>query len=153
MGKCRFLLAGFYCTHFPIAIDEYKPMKRGDLEFELKRGGCLTRCKYSGISISRTSNGNKNWFEKSGVRILGVKLTVCETNPREIQGRLEFELSGFLRVRETGFHCNLVPRVSLLPAKATKETLVQAGHVSPRIWEITNKRFEGGAAKCEICLY
>ena len=24
--------------------------------------------------------------------------------------------------------------------------------VSPRIWEITNKRFEGEADNCEICL-
>ena len=40
---------------------------------------------------------------------------------------------------------NLVPRVSRLPAKSDeRETLTQAGHVSPRIWEITNKRFEGG---------
>ena len=30
---------------------------------------------------------------------------------------------------------------------------VGSGHVSPRIWEITNKRFGGGANKCEICLY
>ena len=38
---------------------------------------------------------------------------------------------------------NLVPR----------ETLVGSGHVSPRIWDITNKQFGGGADKCEICLY
>ena len=29
----------------------------------------------------------------------------------------------------------------------------KAGHVSPRIWEITSKRFGGGAGKCGICLY
>ena len=35
-----------------------------------------------------------------------------------------------------------------------RETLENAGHVSPRIWEITNKRFGGGAGnKCEICIY
>ena len=34
-----------------------------------------------------------------------------------------------------------------------RETLVGSGHVSPRIWEITNKRLGGGADKCEICLY
>ena len=34
-----------------------------------------------------------------------------------------------------------------------RETLVGFGHVSPRIWEITNKQFGGGADKCEICLY
>ena len=34
-----------------------------------------------------------------------------------------------------------------------RETLGNAGHVSPRIWEITKKRFGGGAGKCEICLY
>ena len=33
------------------------------------------------------------------------------------------------------------------------ETLENAGHVSPRIWEITNKRFGEGAGKCEICPY
>ena len=32
------------------------------------------------------------------------------------------------------------------------ETLVGSGHVSPRIWEITNKWFGGGEDKCEICL-
>ena len=45
-------------------------------------------------------------------------------------------------------HTNLVPRFS--PTR--RETLVGPGHVSPRIWEITNKRFGGGADKCEICL-
>ena len=34
-----------------------------------------------------------------------------------------------------------------------RETLENAGHVSLRIWEITNKRFGGGAGECEICLY
>ena len=36
---------------------------------------------------------------------------------------------------------NLVPRVSPLHAPGSErgETLVGAGHVSPRIWEITNK--------------
>ena len=43
---------------------------------------------------------------------------------------------------------NLVPRFSLLPV-----TLVGSGHVSPRIWEITDKQLGGGADKCEICLY
>ena len=42
------------------------------------RSGCLIRtvCKYSGIPISRTSRGNSNWFEKSGVREIegGIKL-------------------------------------------------------------------------------
>ena len=45
---------------------------------------------------------------------------------------------------------------SLLPALRSEreiETLENAGHVSPRIWEITKKRFGGGAGKCEICLY
>ena len=41
---------------------------------------------------------------------------------------------------------NLVPRVSLLPVPwRERETLVGAGHVSPRIWEITNiYKLEGG---------
>ena len=34
-----------------------------------------------------------------------------------------------------------------------RETLENAGHVSPRIWQIKNKRFGGGAGNCEICLY
>ena len=33
-----------------------------------------------------------------------------------------------------------------------RETLVGSGHVSPKIWEITNKRFGGGADMWEICL-
>jgi len=50
---------------------------------------------------------------------------------------------------------NLVPRVLSYPPHGAREreTLVNAGHVSPRIWEITNKRFGGGAGKYEICLY
>ena len=50
---------------------------------------------------------------------------------------------------------NLGPRIlSYLPYGAReRETLENAGHVSPRIWEITNKRFGGVAGKCEICLY
>ena len=39
------------------------------------------------------------------------------------------------------------------PPYGARETLENAGHVSPRIWEVTNKRFGGGAGKCEICLY
>ena len=46
---------------------------------------------------------------------------------------------------------NLIPRVlSYRPTE--RETLENAGHVSPRIWEIKNKWFGGGAGKCEICL-
>ena len=41
----------------------------------------------------------------------------------------------------------------LLALRSERETLEKAGHVSPRIWEITNKRFGGRAGKCEICLY
>ena len=50
---------------------------------------------------------------------------------------------------------NLVPRVlSYLPYRARqRETLENTGHVSPRIREITNKRFGRGAGKCQICLY
>ena len=43
------------------------------------------------------------------------------------------------------------PRSQVL-SPTRRETLVGSGHVSPRIWEITNKRFGGGADKCEICL-
>ena len=39
------------------------------------------------------------------------------------------------------------------PTERERENLENAGHVSPRIWEITNKRFEGGAGNSEICLY
>ena len=50
---------------------------------------------------------------------------------------------------------NLAPRVLSYPPYGAREreTLENAGQVSPRIWEITNKRFGGGAGKCEICLY
>ena len=37
----------------------------------------------------------------------------------------------------------------LLALRSERETLENAGHVSPRIWEITNKRFGGRAGKCE----
>ena len=52
-------------------------------------------------------------------------------------------------------YSNLVPRVLSYPPYGAREreTLENAGHVSPRIWEITNKRFGGGAGKFEICLY
>ena len=39
------------------------------------------------------------------------------------------------------------------PTERERETLENVGHVSPRIWDITNKRFGGGAGKCEISLY
>ena len=50
---------------------------------------------------------------------------------------------------------NLVPRVLSYPPYGAREreTLENAGYVSPRIWEIKNKRFGGRAGKCEICLY
>ena len=44
------------------------------------------------------------------------------------------------------------PRSQVL-SPTRRETLVGFGHASPRIWEITNKQFGGGADKCEICLY
>ena len=44
------------------------------------------------------------------------------------------------------------PRSQVL-SPTRRETLVGSGHVSARIWEITNKRFGGGADKGEICLY
>ena len=43
------------------------------------------------------------------------------------------------------------PRSQVL-SPTRRETLVGFGHVTPRIWEITNKRLGGGADKCEICL-
>jgi len=44
-------------------------------------------------------------------------------------------------------YINLVPSVLSYPPYGAREreTLENAGHVSPRIWEITNKRFGGGA--------
>ena len=45
--------------------------------------------------------------------------------------------------------CNLVPRV----LSYTRETLKNAGHVSPRLWEITKDNMEGGAAMSEVCQY
>ena len=35
----------------------------------------------------------------------------------------------------------------------TRETLENAGHVSPRFWEITKDNMEGGAVKSEVCQY
>ena len=46
---------------------------------------------------------------------------------------------------------DLQPRSQVL-SPTLRKTLVGSGHVSPRIWEITNNRFGGGADKCEICL-
>ena len=47
---------------------------------------------------------------------------------------------------------NLLPRVSPLHALGSErgKTLVGAGHVSPKIWEITNKWLEGGAVECQF---
>ena len=50
------------------------------------------------------------------------------------------------------FQIDFQPRSQVL-SPPRRETLVGSGHVSPRIWEITNKRLAGGADKCEICLY
>ena len=44
------------------------------------------------------------------------------------------------------------PRSQVL-SPTRRETLVGSGHVSPRIWEITNELLGGGADKCEVCLY
>ena len=44
------------------------------------------------------------------------------------------------------------PRSQVL-SPTRRETLVGSGHVSPRIWEVTNKRLGGGGDKCEICHY
>ena len=47
---------------------------------------------------------------------------------------------------------NLIPRVSPLhfPGSERGETLVGAGHVSPRIWDITNKWLERGVVECQF---
>ena len=50
------------------------------------------------------------------------------------------------------YHVQDQPRSQVL-SPTRRDTLVEFGHVSPRIWEITNKQFGGGAGKCEICLY
>ena len=49
---------------------------------------------------------------------------------------------------------NHVPRVSLFPApwSAHKKEPGLVCLMSSKIWEITNKRFEGKMAKCEFCL-
>ena len=49
----------------------------------------------SGIPISWTSNGNENWFEKSGVRNIWGKIAVKQTKGNDFWS----ELSGFLRNR------------------------------------------------------
>ena len=56
---------------------------------------------YSGIPISRTSKGNDNWFEKSGVRNIGGKIAVKRIEGKRLLVRVIgiFEKS---RVREIG---------------------------------------------------
>ena len=44
------------------------------------------------------------------------------------------------------------PRSQVL-SPTRRETVVGSGHVSPRIWEITNKRLGVGEDQYEICLY
>ena len=53
------------------------------------------------------------------------------------------------------FKNNLVPRVLSYPPPGAREreTLENASHVSPRIWEITKDDMEGGAIKSEVCRY
>jgi hypothetical protein len=41
----------------------------------------------------------------------------------------------------------LVPRLFSFPFSREKKTLVGAGHVAPRIWEVKNKCFGGGDTK------
>ena len=57
---------------------------------------CKTKRYYSGIPVSRTSRGNANWFEKSGVKLQ------CLTEERE--RRLVLVIGRFekMRVREIG---------------------------------------------------
>ena len=62
------------------------------------------------MSISRTSKGNENWLEKSGVGYIyiyiGGKITVKQIQEKRLL--IWFELSGFLRNRgfeKSVFHC------------------------------------------------
>ena len=55
-------------------------------------------------------------------------------------------------MKDFGKQTDAQPRSQVL-SPTRRETLVGSGHVSPRIWEITNKLLGGGADKCEICLY
>ena len=78
------------------------------------------------------------------------------TIPKGIVGGFEFAvLQRNLKEWHKRPRTNLVPRVFSYPPHGAreKETLLNAGHMSPRIWEITNTRFGGGAGKCEICPY
>ena len=75
--------------------------------------------------------------------------TLYEDRIADLSKRLKDEHQEHATLLNSGVIINLVPRFSLLPVE---RPLVGSGHVSPRIWEITNKRFGGGADMCEICL-
>ena len=64
----------------------------------------------------------------------------------------QFQIQKALMVCKSSNKLIVQPRSQVL-SPTHRETLVGFGHVSPRIWEITNKQFGGGADKCEICLY
>ena len=68
-----------------------------------------------------------------------------DKNQRRIKTTCPFDKS--LKLLHSG-----QPRSQVL-SPTRRKTLVGSGHVSPRIWEITNKRLGGGADKYEICLY
>ena len=65
---------------------------------------------------------------------------------------VEFKILLNHRGQPLGCQGDFQPRSQVL-SPTRRETLVGSGHVSPRIWEITNKQLGGGADKCEICLY
>ena len=72
-----------------------------------------------------------------------LRLAIFNPKPRFQQYKLaKFRNREFPKLLE----CNLVPRISPLPApwSEREETLVGSDHVSPRIWEITSKQVEGG---------
>jgi hypothetical protein len=46
----------------------------------------------------------------------------------------------------------LVPRLFSFPFSREKKTLVGAGHVAPRIWEVKNIYFGGGDTKA-LCVF
>ena len=60
-------------------------------------------------------------------------------------------VQGDISLRVGLWRCNLVPKASLSSATSSSgETLVAAGHVAPRIRELTKIYVRGGVVKCII---
>ena len=63
-------------------------------------------------------------------------------------------MRGMLDLQHAKRQSNLVPRVLSFPSPGARErereTLGNAGHVSPKIWEMTKHNIEGGSGKSGV---